>query len=286
MNNLEYFNKYKLMLENIFSPDWFMDNTNEVHPAYKQYNVCCTFLNQSGILYFPYDNELLFDIARIALDSQIISNTFSPECTEYYSNNEVYKLINSRITIPNQFEDLMVELYTGAWHKTKNHIVQPMEIKGYPDIKVEIPGTTNLLYVECKHMYTASHARLRKVIKKANNQIKNAISDSNVTYGVVVIDVSKTVTDAQQEVGAVPKLIQDFVCIAQSALGGHKNKSVGAAILVWDDFIILGTPPKRTQVAFRRNHARIDNQYNTIPINIPLFEGYTAVYGVQWKARG
>ena len=286
MNILEFFIEYKLLLEYLFTSNWFFDKSNEGHPAYKQHKVCSTILNQKGIIHYPYDKELLFDIARISLDSLIISNTISPECSEYYSDIDVYEKIKSRIAIPTQFEDLMIELYTGAWYKSKNHVVVPLENTGYPDMQVEIPGTSDLLYVECKHLHTTSHARLRKVIKKANNQIKKAASDNtNESYGTMVIDVSKSLPNIQQEDGSKPELIKQFEQITQSALGGHKNRSVGAAILVWDDFIILGSPPKRTQVAFRRNHTRINNQDNTIPISIPLFEGYSVVYGLQWNAK-
>jgi len=73
----------------------------------------------------------------------------------------------------------------------------------------------------------------------------------------------------------------------QSALSGEKNQSVGAAIIVWGDYMLMGIPPDSTLVAFRRRYKCVSHRNPNLPVpeNLPLFEGYTTTYWLRWTPR-
>jgi len=210
--------------------------------------------------------------------------TCSSSVRSIYTETKPSKKIRSRVVNPEQFEDLMVELAFDAWHKSRNHTVIPWEKEGLPDLKLQIPGVDVPILVECKRLRSSLKNRLSKVISKANSQIKAA---QEPCYGVVVLDVSTPVGVTEVENDELPNQLQDICSIVQSALSGKKNRLVRMAILVWDDSMILGEPPDKTQVAFRRRHLRIQHRMSGKDISetVPLFEGFTSLYTLHWTQR-
>lgn len=294
MNQIEFFRQQKEILEKLFSTEWFLEVEHKEHPAYRQWKLCKQIIKQNGIVKYPEQKGALPEIARIVLNSSIFVKLTEGNLQQLkfgsldlYGDEAVQKKIRSRIVNPRQFEDLMVELYAGAWHKTRNHNVHPMEREGFPDLKVNIPGVKIPIFIECKHLWTDSKNRLQKVIKKANKQIKKVREIEWPFYGVVILDVSRPVATGQVVNDKLPNKLQEIIKIVQSALSGKKNQFIGVVILVWDDYMILGNPPGRVLVAVRRRYKRIShkNPHFNIPENLPLFEGYTAAYLLYWTSR-
>jgi len=295
MRQTEFFQRQKKLLEKLFSPDWFLEAKQKNHPAYLRWALCKKIIEQEGIIRFPEQKERLPEIGRIMLDSYIhvaLTEGDIQQLTlgslDLYGDKTVQKKIRSRITDPKQFEDLMVELYVAAWHKTNNHAIEPIEKEGYPDLKIEIPAIDIPVFIECKHLWTDSKNRLQKVIKKANKQLKKAAKEIKIpSYGVVILDVSIPVAAGQVENDNLPDKLQRIVDVVQSALSGKKNQFVGAAIIVWDDYMQLGKPPDRTLIAYRRRYKRVTHRSPNLPIpeDLPLFEGYTTIYGLHWSSE-
>jgi len=295
MRQIEFFQRQKKLLEKLFSPDWFLEAKQKNYPAYLRWDLCKKIIEQGGMIQFPEQKEKLPEIGRIVLDSYIHVALTEGDIRQLklgsldlYGDETVQKKIRSRITDPNQFEDLMVELYVAAWHKTKNHTIELIEKDGYPDLKIEIPAMNIPVFIECKHLWTGSKNRIQKVIKKANNQIKKAVKETGITsYGAVILDVSIPVAAGQVENDNLPDKLREMVNVVQSALSGKKNRSVGAAIIVWDDYMQIGNPPDRTMLAYRRRYKRVSHTSPNLPIpeNLPLFEGYTATYTLHWAPR-
>lgn len=257
--------------------------------------MCKKIIEQEGIIQFPEQKEQLHEIGRIVLDSYILValTEGDPQQLKFgsidlYGDGAVQKKIRSRITNPEQFEDLMVELYAGAWHKTEKHAIEPIEKEGYPDLRIRISNTKVPVFIECKHLWTLSKNRLQEVIKKANKQIKKAIKEMGTpSYGVVILDVSAPIAAGQVENDNLPPKLQEVIKTVQATLGGEKNRSVGTAIIVWDDYMLMGNPPNATLSAFRRRYRRIShkNPVLAVPENLPLFEGYTTTYWLHWIPR-
>ena len=293
MRQIEFFQRQKEILEKLFSPERLLETKQKNHPAYLRWALCKKVIEQEGIIQFPEQKERLHEIGRIILDSYILValTEGNPQqlklgSLDLYGDEAVQKKIRSRITNPEQFEDLMVELYVGAWHKTKNHTIEPIEKEGYPDLKIEIPSIGIPVFIECKHLWTSSKNRLQEVIKKANKQIKKAAKEIKIlSYGAVILDVSIPVVAGQVENDNLSDKLQEMIDVVQSALSGGKNRSVGAAIVVWDDYMIMGNPPSNTLVAFRRRYKCVLHKDVAIPEKLPLFEGYTSEYWLHWVPR-
>lgn len=295
MRQIEFFQRQKEILEKLFSPEWFLETKQKNHPAYLRWALCKKIVEQEGIIQFPEQKERLHEIGRIVLDSYILVALTEGDIQQLklgsldlYGDEAIQKKIRSRITDPEQFEDLMVELYVGAWHRTKNHIIEPMEKEDYPDLRVEIPNINIPVFIECKHLWTDSKNNLQDAIKKANKQIKKAAEEIDVPfYGAVILDVSVPVAAGQVENDNLSDKLQGIINVVQSALSGEKNRTVGAAIVVWDDYMIMGNPPDSTAVFFRRRYKRIHhkNPILVVPEKLPLFEGYTTEYWLHWIPR-
>lgn len=295
MRRIEFFQRQKEILEKLFSPEWFLEAKQKKHPAYLRWTLCKKIIEQRGRIQFPEQKERLHEIGRIILDSYILValtegnlQQLKLGSLDLYGDEAVQRKIRSRITNPEQFEDLMVELYVGAWHKTKSYAIDPIEKEGYPDLKVEIPNINIPVFIECKHLWTGSKNNLQDAIKKANKQIKRAAKEIELpSYGAVILDVSVPVAADQVENDNLSDKLLRIVDAVQSALSGEKNRSVGAAIIVWDDYMLMGKPPDSTLVAFRRRYKRISRRNPNLPVpeNLPLFEGYTIPYWLHWTPR-
>ena len=295
MRRIEFFQRQKEILEKLFSPEWFFEAKQKKHPAYLRWTLCKKIIEQGGIIQFPEQKERLHEIGRIILDSYILMalTEGNPQqlklgSLDLYGDEAVQRKIRSRITNPEQFEDLMVELYVGAWHKTKSHTIDPIEKEGYPDLRIEIPNINIPVFIECKHLWTGSKNNLQDAIKKANKQIKRTAKEIELpSYGAVILDVSVPVAADQVENDNLSDKLLRMVDVVQSALSGEKNQSVGAAIIVWDDYMLMGKPPDSTLVAYRRRYKRISHRNPNLPVpeNLPLFEGYTIPYWLHWTPR-
>ena len=190
--------------------------------------------------------------------------------------------IRSRVTDARQFEDVIVELAFGAWHKSRGHSVEPMEISNFPDLKILIPKFDLPFFVECKTIRTPSLNRLGKEIQAANTQVKAV---GTACYGIAVLDVTDPVSAGRVEDDTLPACLNEIIKAVQSALHGNKNHSIGAAVLLWDDYMVYGHPPQTTLVAFRRRFHVIyhDEATQRVPAGAPLFEGFTVTYKLFWR---
>jgi hypothetical protein len=200
-----------------------------------------------------------------------------------YGDDAVQRKIRSRLPDPRQFDALMLEISTAAWHQSQGHHIKPLEDEGLPDLRVAIQGIDLPLYVECKRLTTSSEAGIQKRIRYANRQIK-AVGDP--CYGVVILDVSGAVGAITNLSDEIPKAVRTILHYVDGALTGPKNRSVSRVIVTWDDMGIMGQPPERTSVFLRRNikhlnHDPVDGVLS-LPGEIELFQGQTVFYALVW----
>ena len=78
-----------------------------------------------------------------------------------------------------------------------------------------------------------------------------------------------------------------MIDVVQSTLSGEKNRSVGVAIVIWDDYMIMGDPPNSSLIVFRRRYKRIFHKNANLAVaeELPLFEGFTTTYWLNWAPR-
>jgi len=292
-NRVDFFMKHVDILEKVFPKDFFNKGEKIDHPAYSQWMLCKKIIKQKGIVKLPEQKDEIPLIGKIVLGSMIHSSLSNGNVQdiefgliELYGDKNVQKFIESRIKIPENFNDIMLELYFASWHKMRKHDVSLIEKESYPDIKIMTTNLTTPLYTECKNIKSDTYKRLNSVIKKANKQIK---ATKTPCYGIVVLDISTPVTFQEVKNDKLPERVDSIKDSIVRILSGEKNRSISAAVLIWDDYLIVGNPTERIMYAFRKRfhiveHSKVEG-VNTIPENLSIFEGNTVTYGINLKKR-
>lgn len=201
-----------------------------------------------------------------------------------YGTRKVQKKINDRFINSEQFQDMMLELSIGAWHLTEKNVVTPLETDGFPDVKVILHDSNESAFIECKNIHTTDLRRIPEVITKANTQIGHTGADC---YGCLALDVSIPINAGTVNDDTFPTHLAEVINIVKQALNGAENRSISSAIVIWDDNMILGKPPEKVLVAYRRRFVRIDhcNPKVVLPQTVKMFEGFTTVYNMHFTPR-
>lgn len=226
-------------------------------------------------LSFLLDAYTLITISGGDVDSYAMGNLSA------YGSDEVQQKIRSRLPNPLQFGPLMLELSLAAWHKSKGHAVKPLEVENMPDLRVRANGLDLPLYVECKQLTSSSKNTIGRQVKEANRQIRSVTEKS---YGVAVLQFAHLATTGVFSDDS-PSSIVAAASLVQRALSGPKNRAIGAAILTWDDYLVLGSPPERTALFLRRHFLRVDHTDDGVrrmPPDAELFEGSTVALALEW----
>lgn len=286
---ITFFQYQKKLLELIFPKNWFEKTRKINHPAYLRWKLCKRLIDQKGIIKFPQPKNEFLEIARVSLDSAILSKITGSDMKKLnlgalnYGDETIQEKIRSRVVDENQFGDIMVELSTGAWYISQGHNVTPLEKEGFPDLRVEFKNSSIPAFIECKHLRTKTERRLIDIVRKANSQIKK-VEES--CYGVLLVDASLPVSADTVTNDELPKKVKNYESLLRKTLCGNKNKSVGSVILPWDDSMLFGKPPKKqTLFALRRRFIRVDhtNPLTSVPKRFPLFDGYMIDFFVTWS---
>ncbi|MGB9022901.1 MAG: hypothetical protein WCC94_05640, partial [Candidatus Bathyarchaeia archaeon] len=277
----DFFRRNQEILEVLFSPDWFRQTTQKQHPVYQRWLLCEKIITeQQGAIHWPEQSDLLA-LARMGLDSAILIDATKGDLQRLrlgslgvlFRDEKVRKKFLSRLDDPEQFEDVWVELYIGAWHQGKGHIVEYREIEKRPDIRIEIPRAHFPVFIECKRLRALSAKRVRRHIKDANNKIANELAKAGPGYGILVLDVTAhDIAEAQDDEGiALPAKLGPIVSIVQSRLAGPKNRSIGAAILIWDEYKVQHALPIKSWYGLRRRSTRVvhNNPILAVPHDLP-----------------
>jgi hypothetical protein len=281
------------ILETLLSPEWFRKPNRETHPAYHRWALCQRILSQHGAIHWPEQRNDVLTIATMGLDSSIltIASKGNPHSLKLgsmdFGDEGVRKKISSRVDDPEQFEDLMVELYIGAWHQLEKHRVEYREKTGFPDFSIGMKDVEIPTLVECKRARIISKNRMAKRIAKANEQISNEKSTIGPAYGIVVVDVTASdIAEAPDD--ELPAKLNPTIGLIQSCLKGEKNRSVGAAIVAWDEYKTSGTPPGNTWFGFRRRSVRVlhKNPLTPAPHNLRLFDAWKVEFKMHYTSRG
>jgi hypothetical protein len=290
LQRTEFFVLQKTILEKLFPEKWFAVAQPD-HPAYRKWKLCDDILKQGGAIRYPEQKELLPEIARLVLDSAVFvaltegnMNELKFGSLDLYGDNPVKRFIQTRVTEVDLFEDVMVQLALGAWHKVEKHIVTPSEKEGFPDLEISIPAYSMPFLFECKRVTSGTKNRIGKVINKANAQIK---VPGKKAYGIATLDISDVVGVHCVVDDEVPSIVKQLASFAKSSLGGGYNRSVGAVVLMWDDYLRYGEPPEKMLFAFRRCSITITHPtpLEVIPTTAPIFKGYTVEYSIHWESR-
>ena len=269
---LAFLEAQKRILEGLFGCDWFYKGakTIEKHPAFKRWQLCDLLLQRAGRFRFPEDNELLPRLARMLADNRALVwctagdvSSFSLGSIANYGDSAVLRRLRSEIGFPSKYLDIQTELSWAAWHLQQGHSVMVYETAGV-DHRIDIPGWELPVLSDCKRIAPETlAARVRWVIKKANQQIKR---HKIPCYGVAVVDLSAKlpIYDLQTLSDNFPPELTACREAAIEALRAHYS-SVSAVVLFWNEVAILGPEDgtKKILVNLRTRSELVQNQHST-----------------------
>jgi len=262
--------------------DWFLRKENESHPAVADWKRCGEMMTWGGRKPDSLSPEELRYAARISLNvlfmvrlsgGSISELTLGP--LDSFGDFAVQKKIRSRVLEPSSYEDLLVELYAASWHRSKDREVSLLETTGYPDIRVRIRSLNFPIYIECKRLTVSNENRIQSNIKDASNKISRGSQGSYAgAYGVALLDFSAVVGLRRQEAQTIPPLIEDVERKVRGAIRGNKNTHVNSAIVVWDDYGVVGDEPEQMMM-FRRRAQVFHHELTRRKLGLKeLFDGY------------
>lgn len=287
------FEFYMKILEDLFGQQWFSDRERKKssHPAYINWKLCLKLIKQAGLLKYPADLQILPDIAKVILDSQIILQCSGGDISNLilgsfanYGSQSVRRRLKQVILQPdgNGFKSVMTELFYAAWHISEGHKVTAYEEEGYPDFQVIEEDLSLPLVTDCKRIQRDSNdLRFAKVINKANNQVKKL---GVQCYGIAVIDITEKVRNPNVFSDEIPQSVLHIKEIVSNAIQ-KDNSSISAVLLFWDDYVVHGDPRMSPDslIAYRRRSQIVkhcDPMHN-LPEEIRLFNlGKTSIFRV------
>lgn len=279
--------RQRLLLEWLFNDSaWFYDERNASHPAFVDWRHADQVAKWGGRKPDDLPPEELHFMGRIALNTALLArlsggdpSQLTPGTFEAFGDVEVQKKIRSRVKDPKSYEDLLVELYTASWHRTRDREVTLLETNGFPDMRVSIKSLGYPIYIECKRLTVSEVNQIQSDVKDASNQIKRATQKEPEAYGAALLDFSTVVGLHRQESQAIPPPIEDVKQKVRNAVRGEKNTHVESAIVVWDDYGVVGEEPEQLLV-FRRRADLINHDGERTPRHRAklklevLFNGY------------
>jgi hypothetical protein len=197
------------------------------------------------------------------------------------SDPSIRKFPSSRLPKTEMCEDVLAELHYWGWLKARGFEASLTEYEGMPDIYVR--GHNVTLHAEVKAIHESSGPdRVRKVIEKANKQIKR----TKEQVGICVIRYTEAIaTDCEQK--SIPLQIQAIINCASSAMNSNNYKSVSKTIIYWDEYTTRGSPPGWVLLfGIRRSHG-IDhaNARHSISISTELLPVATFAGNMFFRER-
>lgn len=178
------------------------------------------------------------------------------------SDPSIRKFLSSRLPKVEMYEDVLAELHYWGWLKARGFEVTLTEDEGMPDISAR--GHNVTLHAEVKAIHESSGPdRVRKVIEKANKQIKRTKEQTGIC---VIRYIEAIATDC--ELTNIPLQIQGVIDCATSAMNSMNYKSVSKTIIYWDEYTTRGNPPGWVLLfGIRRSHS-IDHANARHPISL------------------
>ena len=152
-----------------------------------------------------------------------------------------------RIPSADQFDDVLSELFFWGWLRDQGLGADLREEEGLPDIRISLAASET--WAEIKRLHAGTPATsVRRVMKQASRQMRR-IGESNA--GPLFLYVERN-QDAAVFDDVLPTEIAGIVDEVERVLQSGFDTHVCQVIVVWDDVMILGSPPARSLFAVRR----------------------------------
>ena len=239
LNPIQFVKAQRQVLEGLFDSEWFSRPYKRQHPAYQRWDLCNGILNRGARISFENQEDLadlIFDNFGIVQVTQGKVDDFVLGKLANYGDENVQKRLRTIIDDPHQFLDLLFEINYAAWQIARGHQIRAFESEGLPDFEITIEPFGFLVATDCKRVRAdTSDARFRKLILKANKQIKNLGKECP---GLAVIDISAKLP---QHVASRDSLLPhvDRICQILKQYLKRDNSSVSGSLVTWRSIQVL-----------------------------------------------
>lgn len=258
----------KRVLEDLFGLEWFDSSQTRDHPAYGRWVLCNEMLEQGARIGLE-NRDRLSQFAELLLDNYSLVQATGGQLDRFqlgilanYGDPKVETRIRAIIHEPRHFLDLLVELSYAAWHLSRGNEVRAFEAAGHPDFEVVTSSPAAHFATDCKRVQAGtSENRFRKLVNKANKQIKNL---GALCHGLVVVDISERTPQLIQLGDSAPSEIDRVARLLQHSMQTD-NTTVSGALITWRDTVITPmTDGSGGTLCALRQHSRIVRHSNPL----------------------
>ena len=235
------------------------------HPAVDRFDLLTDLVSSTGG--FPWENgsQMAGAIATMLIDrSTWASNTDSTDYWSFITDESVRNQIRRRIWNPQQFGDVLAELFCFGWLMTEGFSTLLVGKEGLPDLMLQL--NTGDLWAEVKRIRLGTQpTRVRKIIAKANRQIKRA---DPLGVGVAFISLARPVKHTGSD-DRPPPDVQPYIDQVERQFASGHTKSVARAIVTWDDWIEHVNPLGVAVYTIRRRSVVLNHQTPRHELTLP-----------------
>jgi hypothetical protein len=253
------------------------------HPAVTRYDFVKAYSDDAPTLQYPDEYQTVVKLGsilldRLALDARPLNQDFWTSIADQSSQKE----IRARLLDPTQFEVQLSVLNCWSLLRSRGFNAELLEVMGFPDLLVN-RGLPTETWLEVKHIQPSTNPpHVRRVIVKANRQIKKATSEG---VGIVFLYLERSKQRAVLD-DAVPADVQLYLSQVEREIASGSSRSVAQVIVAWDDYMMIGDPPQPTAYFFRRVTRVLEHpnprKTPTFPLEA-LQLGRTLVTSVNWR---
>jgi hypothetical protein len=170
--------------------------------------------------------------------------------------------IRSDLAIASKYGDIMAELYCLGWMRKRpwKANLNDEDSESLPDINIEEPANAS---AEVKRIHVGTKvSRIDSIVKKANRQLRNV---SPATSGLLYIIVDREGSRATFD-DRVPNDIHRYLAAVERRMRSDSCRSIGATVVVWDDFFMFTDRPERIVSYVRRRSATVKHSSAHAPV--------------------
>lgn len=224
------------------------------HPAIHQVETLRNFGSGEGPELFTA-TEFLAELAVMLIDQSSWPITSEDEPWAFLQSEKLRNEMARRLREPGSFGDTLTELYVWGQLRGRGFDVALADEPGIADLSIRQDGREVVADVKRIRLGSSPDAAGR-ALKKANDQIKKTAGDD--AAGLVFISIERAAERTSLD-DRPPSDVEPYLEKVRSQVSGQDNKSVAAAIILWDD-VILRDIGGTTVYVFRRRSATIPHR--------------------------
>jgi hypothetical protein len=248
------------------------------HPAVRWFDTLQR-LTESLTFDFRAGLDPLVEVAAALLDCLDIREIDPSLTWELLAEPEAIRQIRTRLDDPDKFLDQYAVVRCWSLLSGIGLKARLVEYPGFPDICADLSNRE--LWVEVKRLRLGTHiSRVRKVISKANKQLRNACSGY---AGVIYLEVSLPIK-VRDLSDPIPVEISNCIAEVSREFGSGQSCHAARVVLSWDEITILGQPPAFTMVVSRRRTICLNHPNPVSAPSIAIDSGFGRT--VSFHVRG